>query len=138
MRTPRIPTQAMLRTAKADVTAWKASGNAARRFLADDAAAYALATLRLLATMPVAPDGSIAGKREHLRNGGESVGGDWYSILPTMGSRTAPSQGFENRLLAALTVYAQHDDALGRIGWGWIDTTGKMDESHGFVIIRTA
>lgn len=131
----------MLRTAKADVDAWKASGNAARRYQADDAAAYALATLRMLATMPVATDGSIAGKKQHLANGGECVGcadGDWLKVLPTMGAGTAPSQGFENRLMAALVVYAQHDDALRSIGWGWLDTTGKMDEPYGFVIIRTA
>jgi hypothetical protein len=130
MRKPRVPTKPMLATAKADVLAYKASGMAARRYIADDAAAYALASLRLLADLPIVGDASKGGKRKYLADNGESVGatdGDWRRILPTMGASTRPDQGFEKRLLAALAVYGEN------IGWGWHAT-----EDHGFVIVRTA
>lgn len=120
------PTRKMIEQAKADCDAYKASGNAARRYKSDHAAHYALASLRLLATHSVCKDASKAGKRKHIESGGDYIAGDWYAILPTMGASTRPDQGFENRLRAALAVYGKS------IGWGWIAIDGQ------FAIVRTA
>jgi hypothetical protein len=120
------PTKRMIEQAKADCDAYKASGNAPRRYKSDNAAHYALASLRLLATYSVCKDATKVGKRKHIESGGDYIAGDWYHILPTMSASTRPDQGFEKRLLAALAVYGKS------IGWGW-----SVIDGH-FAIVRTA
>lgn len=120
-------TKADIKSATPIVNAYRASGNAGRRYKGDSTDAFCLALLLKLANLTVCEDASKAGKRKHLAENGDYIAEDWYSVHPAMSPSTRPDQGIESRLLTNLALAGDVP------GWGWYN-----DSDKGFTLVRTS
>jgi len=119
------PTKRDMANAQPVVKAWKSSGNAGRRYKGDTTDAWALACIRQLATMEVAPY-KLAERKKYVRNNGDFICLDWYNVHPAMSATTRPDQGFESRMLTNLALADQS------VGWAWCQIEGE------YYLVRTA
>lgn len=120
-------TKAAIKAAQPVVKAYRASGNAGRRYKADDTDAFCLAVLQRLSDLTICEDASKPGKRKHLAENGDYIAEDWYSVHPAMSPSTRPDQGIESRLLTNLALAGDVP------GWGWYN-----DSDKGFILVRTS